>query len=299
MDNRTNEFLRSLWDCGRYGYYYTLPARRTRWMHADKPETFEPKQHVNYYFGVHPVEAIPPCNAEGEVVDPSFVRGRIEHVQYVNCLFAEFDARDTSKAALLERIERLKIVPSVIVDSGGGYHAYWLLTSTRHLVNASERELFARLQFRFVDWIGGDTQSKDLARVLRIPGTRNWKYPDAPVVQFVQCDLTKRYSLTEISTLLPKARPPMEHTPVRPIDDVSLAERLLLWALKNPSRNSGGFGLAAQLRDNGYSKSEAEGILKRYVGLTERKAHPYTEREALASVEQAYRRPARAPLEAA
>ncbi len=299
MDTATLDFFKALWDCGRYGYYYTLPNRRTRWMHANAPQAFEPKKNAHYYFGVHPVEVIPHCNAEGEVVDPSFVRGRIEHVQYVNCLFAEFDARETSKPILLERIGRLKILPSVIVDSGGGYHTYWLLTSTRHLVDASERELFSRLQFRFVDWIGGDTQSKDLARVLRIPGTQNWKYPDAPVVQFVQYDLTKRYSLTEISTLLPKVQPPSEKSSTILGTDYELPERLLLWALKNASRNRGGFNLAVQLRDNGYGKEEAAGILRRYVGLTERKPHPYTEREAMASVEQAYRRSPRAPLEAA
>lgn len=82
-------------------------------------------------------------------------------------------------------------------------------------------------------------------------------------------------------------------------------ERLVNEALAgvaSEGRNARGFWLATQLRDNGYSEVESEGIvLNRYrprVGNTNTKgqAEPYTETEALASVHDAYKHPPREPL---
>ena len=65
-------------------------------------------------------------------------------------------------------------------------------------------------------------------------------------------------------------------------------------------RNDAGFWLAAQLRDNGYSRAEAEAILSEFasrVPPSNSKGHdePYTRAEALASVEQAYQHSPREP----
>jgi hypothetical protein len=80
-------------------------------------------------------------------------------------------------------------------------------------------------------------------------------------------------------------------------------EQLIAWALKKSvtGRNIAGFYLAVQLRDAGLNQDEAERILlERYVpavGGFDQKGiwAPYTEAEALASVRQAYSRPARTP----
>lgn len=82
------------------------------------------------------------------------------------------------------------------------------------------------------------------------------------------------------------------------------ADRLVSEALSgigSEGRNQRGFWLAAQLRDNGYSESDAEGIvLNEYrprAGHTNTKGRheAYTEQEARASVREAYSRPAREP----
>lgn len=63
---------------------------------------------------------------------------------------------------------------------------------------------------------------------------------------------------------------------------------------EHADRNGGGFWLACQLRDAGHDQRTAETLLTRYaqIRVTEG-SHPYTEREALASVRSAYSRPAR------
>jgi len=82
----------------------------------------------------------------------------------------------------------------------------------------------------------------------------------------------------------------------------ALVERILQEALVRAqpgNRNDTGLWLACQLRDNGISQAEAEAIMLRYsaqVGDTG--PEPYTEREAIASLQQAYNRPAREPWHA-
>jgi Bifunctional DNA primase/polymerase, N-terminal len=72
------------------------------------------------------------------------------------------------------------------------------------------------------------------------------------------------------------------------------------WARAANGRNAAGFDLACQLRDNGYAQDESEALLAQYSqGVALNNQHgeyePYTAAEALASVAQAYSRPAREP----
>ena len=78
--------------------------------------------------------------------------------------------------------------------------------------------------------------------------------------------------------------------------------RLIRRALEQAGsgRNEAGFSLALQLRDNGYSQSEAEAIVGEYASRVpptnaKGETEPYTRRDALASVQQAYRQPPREP----
>jgi len=63
--------------------------------------------------------------------------------------------------------ERLGAKPTIVVDSGSGYHLYFKLTSE------IGSEYAASLEEKLVEVLGADKQSKDLARVLRLPGTVN------------------------------------------------------------------------------------------------------------------------------
>jgi putative DNA primase/helicase len=84
-----------------------------------------------------------------------------------------------------------------------------------------------------------------------------------------------------------------------PVDANLLVDRALGEAAKT-GRNNAGFWLACQLRDNGFSQSEAVRFMEGYrsqVGPTNTKgaAEPYTWSEAESSLEQAYSASAREP----
>lgn len=90
----------------------------------------------------------------------------------------------------LEFLEELPLEPSYIVHSGGGLHVYWLFRELWTFDSAKEREEAASAsegwqnfiveRGRFKGWDLDDT--KDLARVLRLPGTLNRK-PQLPQPQ--------------------------------------------------------------------------------------------------------------------
>jgi hypothetical protein len=66
-----------------------------------------------------------------------------------------------------------------------------------------QREAARIIQYLWVEVVGGDPGAKDLTRVLRIPGTLNFKYdPPRPVV-FLSCDLGRTNTLQTLTAHLP------------------------------------------------------------------------------------------------
>jgi len=108
----------------------------------------------------------------------------------------------------LTHVNALSVRPSVVVYSGGGYHCYWLLADTYMIAGDDAAFKYATfLQDAWVKYVGGDTGAKDLRRVLRVPGLRNYKKdyaPDFPLVEFVHYDLERRYPLAALAALLPE-----------------------------------------------------------------------------------------------
>jgi RepB DNA-primase from phage plasmid len=98
--------------------------------------------------------------------------GTREHVAAARVLWVDCDSGERSFP--LERLRAFNPPAHMVVASGGGYHAYWLLRERiedlGRLREANER--LARA-------LGGDPQSADAARILRPPGTFNFKakYP--------------------------------------------------------------------------------------------------------------------------
>jgi hypothetical protein len=199
-------FLAHLHRGGAYAYFHALPDRRSWWYETDKPLAPPEEAISNWYFGVHPTSAIPPTNAHGEVRPPAFVRAQKRYIAAVNCLYGEFDVKTYgSKAAILAHIEGAAFPqPSVVVDSGGGIHGYWLLREPWLMESDDVRgaaELVQRLWVQEV--IGADPAVHDLVRILRIPGTLNFKYDPPRAVEFLECALDRLYTLQALTAHLP------------------------------------------------------------------------------------------------
>jgi hypothetical protein len=198
IEQTTYELLTYLHRGGRWFYYWTNPGKRSHWRPVGNPNPV-PNGRANIYFGVHPTNE---RKSENE-------RARIADVAAISCLFAEFDAKDFNgdKTVALTHVDGLDPPPSAVIDSGGGYHCYWLLAEPYTLTTASKRERARTVQRRWVELVGGDPGAKDLARVLRVPGTRNLKYDERPPVTVVRADFDRLYDLDVLEALLPRETP--------------------------------------------------------------------------------------------
>jgi RepB DNA-primase from phage plasmid len=201
-----NDFLSHLHRGGAYAYYHILPERRSLWYATRSAPSLAPATaNTNLYFGVHPTSVIPPANAHGEVRPPQWVRGQLWCIAAINCLFAEYDEKDYgSLTAILLHLDSLVTpAPSVLVHSGGGVHAYWLLAEPYLLTTDERRQAARSIQDRWVDVVGGDGGAKDLCRVLRVPGSWNYKYEPRRPVEWLGFDLACTYPLSALTIHLP------------------------------------------------------------------------------------------------
>jgi hypothetical protein len=199
-------FLSHLHRGGAYAYYHVLPQRRSEWYEVGDDPPFEPgRARTNLYFSVHPSTCIPPCNAYGEVKPSMWVRSQLRTIAAINCLFAEYDHKDYGDtAAIIAHLEGLCVPePSVLIASGGGLHVYWLLAEPYALTSEDRLGAAKLIQDRWVGLVGGDPGAKDLCRVLRVPGSWNYKYEPRRPVGWERCELERVYPLVALTAHLP------------------------------------------------------------------------------------------------
>ncbi|MEM0188841.1 MAG: hypothetical protein QW550_05610 [Saccharolobus sp.] len=77
--------------------------------------------------------------------------------------------RPPLKQVLDDVKNKLDLEPSFVVDSGAGYHLYF------KLMYETDASKLKNLESWLVEKIGGDPQAKDLARILRLPGSINMR----------------------------------------------------------------------------------------------------------------------------
>lgn len=141
---------------------------------------------LNTYFGVAPrTEA---------------GKGGREHCAGLHSLFADIDYKMTPPDLANERLRNFRLPPSAVVETGGGFHPYWLLTTFLPFPKNFERarSLLRRLAIA----IGGDLASAEPVRILRLPNSRNFKYEPPRRVRLVDFDPNARYDIADFEDVL-------------------------------------------------------------------------------------------------
>lgn len=90
-------------------------------------------------------------------------------------VWVDFDNGE-KKEWTLQRVAELDPKPDLLVDSGGGVHAYWLLRTPVLVRDEQRGAQLESINRGLVDRFGGDINTCDLTRILRVPGTFNHKY---------------------------------------------------------------------------------------------------------------------------
>ena len=114
--------------------------------------------------------------------------GKKENVHYLAAFHAEIDyGEDGHKKdgvyqtydETLAAVKAFEMKPTIVNHSGGGFHCYWVLNTP---LKVEERgvELLEDVNKALLQHLGGDSGSHDISRVLRVPGTFNFKLPKNP-----------------------------------------------------------------------------------------------------------------------
>ena len=152
---------------------------------------------IDAYFGVNPR------------VDKG---GKKQNIHYVVAFHAEVDYgqdghKKESKFEIrdqaLEAIRKFNPVPTLVNHSGGGFHCYWVLEEPAS-VSEHGVEKLESINKALLTELGGDKGTHNLDRVLRVPGTFNFKLEDNPrEVTRIITDGPK-YHLTDFEKFLSK-----------------------------------------------------------------------------------------------
>jgi len=126
--------------------------------------------------------------------------GKKEHVTKVRVLHADMDFKvyPDGRAGAFAALQAFPLEPTVVVESGGGFHLYWHL-STPLDPSAQIEQLLLRLYV----YLGGLDSVQDLSRVMRVPETFNNKTDTPQLVKILHADYEAVYTLADFEGLLP------------------------------------------------------------------------------------------------
>ncbi len=98
----------------------------------------------------------------------------------------------------------------VIQTSPGRVQAGW------RLAGPASPQVLCAAHRRLARHLGADVQATDPSRQLRVPGSRNGKYPDAPVTELLTITPEASIALAELLSSLPRDEPRRSRAPVGP-----------------------------------------------------------------------------------
>ncbi len=195
-------------------------------------------------------------------------------------VFVDCDLKDgcyRTKDEFIERVAEGPAVPTKIVDSGNGVHAYWRVSNLDALS-------YLRFQRRLMRLFNTDEAVAKIFQLMRLPGYINTKHKDAKVpCELLYEDPTIVYTAEEFNKLLPtitkedeqycqnhhdktyKLTEPMEFSAALPPKFGKLLktskEVQQLWAGATDDRSQNDWRLAHLMFANEFTKKEAGSVL--------------------------------------
>ncbi|HVP50167.1 MAG TPA: hypothetical protein VMT56_02990, partial [Candidatus Bathyarchaeia archaeon] len=143
--------------------------RRAEVTEGDWAEIVELNKTHHAFFGVNP-RPLSKGKKQGDILD-------------IVAIWVDVDGKDFDggKEEALQRVRAFPIAPSIVVDSGHGYHVYWVLSEPIVGLAGEQRQGFKQILSGVINAIGGDRSKVNLDALLRLPGTLNMK--DSPPIE--------------------------------------------------------------------------------------------------------------------
>lgn len=192
---------------------FTVRDRRTRLFDNIEDAVALAQQRSvrsDVYFGLGLIEGSPSG------------RGRYQDVAAIGALWADIDMQSSvhprqQLPVTLDEARRLlsqvPLQPSLVVGTGHGLHAYWLLHEPWVFESGADRDRAALLSKGWHGLICAEAARKewslenlgDLTRILRPPGTVNHRDAEHPVaVELLEAEYHRRFSAADFEEFLPR-----------------------------------------------------------------------------------------------
>jgi len=176
--------------------------------------------------------------------NPRTSRGgsKAKDVILARCLFADFD----DGATYHDVMRRIRLAglpaPTVVIQTGGGIHCWWLLAEP-----VKDMAAWTRRMKQIIAATGADKTIHDAPRVMRLPGFVNQKYAHKPTAEVIEIDEQRVYSWEKMT---PR--------------DMAIESREFLLngtLLSGSKRRETIFTVACDLKARGWSQADAEAAI--------------------------------------
>jgi P4 family phage/plasmid primase-like protien len=138
-----------------------------------------------------------------------------KNLTHINAVFADWDFKPKEGGAtgtgkpdfkqFMLDIDDLP-TPTYIVESGNGWHLYWMLEESILVDDNNREELIKQVEgvHRFIhNNYGSDSGAMDVLRLMRLPGHEHKKQPEHPFMVKVISEDDTRYTIKELLTAMP------------------------------------------------------------------------------------------------
>jgi hypothetical protein len=181
-------------------------------------------------------------------------------------IWADLDAKGShTRVSRTEQLMKLPLQPSIVVWTGGGWHSYFLLEK---LADSPEELQRAELVMRRLAAGLASDPVHDRSRILRVPGTCNWKYGEPRPVVIEHYYPDRRYALEELEAMV-------EALPRKASDDPdnggTVPRDVLSGPIREGRRNVALASVAGSLRSRGL---DAETICSVLLGVNQHRCVP-------------------------
>ena len=184
----------------------------------------------------------------------------------VSALWADADAKDGhTREGRLRQLSALPCRPSMLVWTGGGWHAYWLLAEPAGCPEEMDRaETVMRRLHTGLD----SDPVHDRSRVLRVPGTLNHKYVDPRPVALEHLDPAPRCGLERLAAMAEALPAGAENGGG---EGGGTPREVLAAPIREGKRNTALASVAGSLRDRGL---DADTICEVLLAVNRRRCDP-------------------------
>ena len=136
------------------------------------------------YFGVNP--------REGK-------NGTSQAIKQVTCLWGDVDWKNFKggRQQAIKEIQEFPLKPTVVIESGHGFQPYWFLKEPEPVENQDDFRLVIKGLHKRIN----SDPIDDLPRILRIPGTLNYKdLKEVVPCKIIFADYSRRYVISDFET---------------------------------------------------------------------------------------------------